>query len=476
MEPYNFAVTCSVRVQIYNPITKLVAKNLSRFQEAAYGGSFRKDGLLLVAGDEQACVRLFNVSSKHILRFFKGHKAPVHRTFFTSDKKNIVSFSDDKSVKLWDIPTEKALYTFEDHNDYIRAGSVSPVSPNIIVSGGYDHVVKMYDTRTNASLFSCDHGSPVESLIFLPTGGIFISAGGTEIKVWDAFTNGKLLAKISQHHKTVTCLQLASNGRRLLSGSLDRHVKIYDVSTYQVVHNIDYSNAVLSLAVSKNDDTLVTGMVDGLVSIHRREDTPENELESIEKSKRVKHSKRFAVLNNADQIIPEYVKNGLAKHDTYLRKYEYCKALDSVLLPYVATKNPHITVSVIRELIHRKGLERAFAGRTNKSLVKILLFLRKNIADYRFNRVLIDATNILLNVYEDTFDSFTGDITKMFVSLAETLRREEELSMNMLKLQGALELLINAANVQETTPADDDNYFDMEASSNAKSTSIIYID
>jgi len=77
IEPHYFAVTCSVRVQIYNPITKLVAKNLSKFQENAYGGSFRKDGRLLVAGDEQGSVKLFDVSSKTILRVFKGHKAPV---------------------------------------------------------------------------------------------------------------------------------------------------------------------------------------------------------------------------------------------------------------------------------------------------------------------------------------------------------------------------------------------------------------
>jgi hypothetical protein len=31
---------------------------------------------------------------------------------------------------------------------------------------------------------------------------------------------------------------------------LDRHVKIYDISSYQVVHTLDYPNAVLSLDVS----------------------------------------------------------------------------------------------------------------------------------------------------------------------------------------------------------------------------------
>lgn len=59
-----------------------------------------------------------------------------------------------------------------------------------------------------------------------------------------------MLANIHNHHKTVTCLRLASNGSRLLSGSLDRHVNVYDVATFQRLHTIDYPNAVLSLGIS----------------------------------------------------------------------------------------------------------------------------------------------------------------------------------------------------------------------------------
>jgi U3 small nucleolar RNA-associated protein 15 len=81
-----------------------------------------------------------------------------------------------------------------------------------------------------------------------------MSTGGTEIRVWDAFTGGRLLAKLCHHHKTVTCLCLGSGNKRLFSGSLDRHVKIYDISSYQVVHTLDYPNAVLSLDVSVSID------------------------------------------------------------------------------------------------------------------------------------------------------------------------------------------------------------------------------
>jgi len=174
---------------VYNPITKLATKTYNRFKEAAYGGCFRRDGKLLCAGGEETVVKLFNVGSNNMLRVFSGHKAAVHRAFFTADDVHIASFSDDKTVKLWDIPSEKQVTSFNDHTDYIRAGAVSPVSTDVMLSGGYDKIVHMYDTRTNKKILSVNHDAPVESLLFLPTGGIFLSAGNAiiliyVIKIW----------------------------------------------------------------------------------------------------------------------------------------------------------------------------------------------------------------------------------------------------------------------------------------------------
>lgn len=66
-----------------------------------------------------------------------------------------------------------------------------------------------------------------------------------------------MLAKITQHHKTVTCLKIASNGHRILSGSLDRHVKVYDAGTYKTLHALDYPNAVLNIGISVREKNVL---------------------------------------------------------------------------------------------------------------------------------------------------------------------------------------------------------------------------
>ncbi|GJQ81490.1 hypothetical protein Trydic_g14645 [Trypoxylus dichotomus] len=445
IEPFYFAVTCSVRVQVYNPITKLVVKNISRFRENAHGAVFRPDGKLLCAGGDEAAVKLFDVSTKSMLRLFKGHGAAVHRTRFLYGKPQISTFSDDKSVKIWDIATEKDISTYSEHTDYVRAGAVNENIPDIVLSGGYDNIVKMYDTRMDKAVITVNHESPVESLLFLPSGGIFLSAGGTAIKVWDALAGGKLLGTISQHHKTITCLCLGSNNTRLLSGSLDRHVKIYDITTFKVVHTLDYPNAVLSLGLSKNDDTLAAGLVDGLVCINRRKDELPEKKETKGSNLQTK-----TLYSNVDVVVKDPQLEKQSKHDLYLKRFQYSKALDSVLITYVANKHPEVTVSVLQELIRRKALTRVLVSAETKTIAQLLKFFTRNITDYRFTRPLIIAVNIFLDALGQSLHKMPFELIKLVNNLAQVVNEEVKLVDELSTLQGAMCMLVAASDKTES--------------------------
>ena len=46
-----------------------------------------------------------------------------------------------------------------------------------LLTGSYDHTVKLYDTRVSESVMSFQHGHPVESVLMFPNAGICLSAG-----------------------------------------------------------------------------------------------------------------------------------------------------------------------------------------------------------------------------------------------------------------------------------------------------------
>jgi U3 small nucleolar RNA-associated protein 15 len=224
--PHDFAATNSTRVQIYGARGKVVKRTISRFKDVVYCASFRRDGKLLAASGEETDVKVFDATSGGMLRLLRGHTKAVHACGFTDDKLNVLSASDDATVKLWDVATGDATLTMSGHTDHVRSLAPSPASPEIWASGSYDHTVKLWDCRTGDSVVQVDHGQPVQATLILPGGGVLVTAGGNIMKVWDILAGGRLLQSVSNHSKPITCLAMDPEGGRVISGSLDHHLKV----------------------------------------------------------------------------------------------------------------------------------------------------------------------------------------------------------------------------------------------------------
>lgn len=139
-------------------------------------------------------------------------------------------------------------------------------------------------------------------------------------------------------------------------------------------------------------------MVDGLISVKRREE----DAKDVVKPKRkvsYRHAGENLHVRSVDVVVQQEVKEIMSKHDACLRKFQYSKALDCVMMNYVVNKTPHVTVALTQELIRREGLRRALAGRDGKSLVNIIKFLTKYIGSIRFGRVLLHVANVLLGKF-----------------------------------------------------------------------------
>ena len=90
----------------------------------SYLGNFRRDGKLLTAGDEKGTVKLFDVETKTMLRQAQPHSSysftflltlsAVHAINFLS-MTELVSGSDDKTICLYDIPTNMVVNTYKGH-------------------------------------------------------------------------------------------------------------------------------------------------------------------------------------------------------------------------------------------------------------------------------------------------------------------------------------------------------------------------
>lgn len=401
-------------------------------------------------------VQVFDINSRAILRTLDAHKQPVHLTRFSLlAPTQVLSCSDDTSVKLWDIPSQTAISTFTDHTDYVRCGQVSTSNPHIVLTGSYDATVRLFDSRTGQCEMTMREPesagdtvkTPVEQVLMFPSGTVAISSAGPILRAWDMVAGGRCVRALSNHQKTITALAFNGSANRLLTGSLDHMVKVYDVSTYQVVHTMRYPAPILCLAISPDETHLAGGMADGTLSIRRRQHKPEEADVTFNltnfigyettKTNGIEHKPSW---DNDELRIESRRMKRLKEYDKLLKAFKYSAALDSVLRKQVP---PTISFSLIHELIHRDGLKAALAGRDDVLLEPVLRLLLKYATDPRFGDIVCTIASIVIEMYRPVLGQ-APLIDSLFLRLRKKVIAEIRFQNELIKTSGTLAMIFSS--------------------------------
>ncbi|CAB1103361.1 unnamed protein product [Ectocarpus sp. CCAP 1310/34] len=463
--PHDFAVTCSTHVSLHAAVTGRQIRSVGRFDHVAYSAQLRSDGKLMGTGDHTGTV--IDVKTKGILRAFREHKAPTRVVRWSCDGLQLASGSDDKTLRLWDLPTSTAVQVRQGHADYVRALAASPSSPDTWISGSYDHTVKMWDTRQpKRNVLELSHGAPVEACLFLPGGGLCVSAGGNEVKasVWDLLGGGggRLLHTLANHQKTVTCLALDGTGSRLLTGGLDRHVKIYNLENFKVVHMLKYQAPVLALALAPDNSSLVAATTDRALTIRRRDLRHAAALAEREMAKsgriggpvgsdggprsvrtgtaRYFNRGKTEGAGEGDVKVASRKSRAIASYDESLRKFRFREALDRGL----ATGSPLVVAALLEALTERGALEKALSGRDAAGLEPVVAYLARHLTNPRHTEQLIAVTSSVLDMYGDVVASSPKALS-LFAKLRAQVKREVGFQKDMLSMLGAMDGVVCAA-------------------------------
>jgi len=107
------------------------------------GGTYEPQ--FLAAGSRDMTVRLYKLDTGEPLLILHGHNNWVRELIFHPNGKFLLSVSDDRSIRVWDLTKRRTFYTLDDaHELFVQSLSWNPMLP-MIATGGADKVVKVWD-------------------------------------------------------------------------------------------------------------------------------------------------------------------------------------------------------------------------------------------------------------------------------------------------------------------------------------------
>jgi WD40 repeat protein len=112
------------------------------------------------------------------------------------------------------------------------------------------------------------HNDWVRCLSFTPDGNRLVSGSFDKtIKLWQ-LDNGKMIHTLADRPKGVFALAVSPNGKFLVSGSWDETIELWNLETATPLQNlVQHTASVRSLAISADSQTLISGSFDKTIKL-----------------------------------------------------------------------------------------------------------------------------------------------------------------------------------------------------------------
>ena len=218
---------------------------------------FSPDGKFLATGAEDRLIRIWDIAQKKIVMVLQGHDQDVYSLDYFPSGDKLVSGSGDRTVRIWDLKTGQCSLTLS-IEDGVTTVAVSPGDSKYIAAGSLDCAVRVWDSETGFLVERLDsenelgtgHKNSVYSVVFTRDGNKVVSGSlDRTVKLWNLHgtndtaggnaasgsatghgktNNGVCEVTYVGHKDFVLSVTTTANDEYILSGSKDRGVLFWD--------------------------------------------------------------------------------------------------------------------------------------------------------------------------------------------------------------------------------------------------------
>jgi len=269
--------------------------------------AFSPDGRQVLSGSDDKTIKLWDTASGREIRTFSGHSDWVRSVAFSPDGRQVLSGSGDNTMKLWDTASGREIRTFSGHSLWVNSVAFSPDGRQVL-SGSYDKTIKLWDTASGQEIRTFSgHSNGVYSVAFSPDGRQVLSGSlDKTMKLWDT-ASGREIRTFSGHSNWVSSVAFSPDGRQVLSGSWDNTMKLWDTASGREIRTFSgHSDVVNSVAFSPDGRQVLSGSWDSTTRLW-----------DISTGKEIA---QFISFNDGEWIVitPDFYYNASPNGDKYL--------------------------------------------------------------------------------------------------------------------------------------------------------------
>ncbi|PSB61931.1 hypothetical protein C7B61_15230, partial [filamentous cyanobacterium CCP1] len=233
-------------------------------------------GNFLAAGDTEGKIHVwqFLPHSKTVTKYrsWQGHTSGIRTVAFHPENQVLMSGSDDRTIKRWDIHTGQCLET-RSGKDWVRSAQFSP-DGSLFAVGSDDYSVQLRSVLPDGqpiTLTNDSHIDRVRTVAFSPNGEQLASSGDDHIIILWNIAQRQSVQRLEGHTARVRSLAFSPDSQWLASCGDDHTVLLWNLASLASGQTMperkytEHCDRVRAVAFSPDGQLLISGGDDGRI-------------------------------------------------------------------------------------------------------------------------------------------------------------------------------------------------------------------
>ena len=196
--------------------------------------AFSPLGKILASGSKDKTVKMWSLETGKEIYSFKGHTDDVLCVAFSPDGKLLASSGggNDKTIKILQL-AENKVKTLTGHSDWFGGITSLAFSPDgkTLISGSQDKTIKLWNLETSQEIKTLSgHSDHICSVAYSPNGQILASASKDKtVKLWSV-ASGEEISSVKCSDSVIYSIAFSPDGKILAAGSGDTTITLFPIA------------------------------------------------------------------------------------------------------------------------------------------------------------------------------------------------------------------------------------------------------